>query len=110
MRLFLISLLAAFGSTLTGCDTISTVTKDDDYIKYSLKSYRTNCYSIPRIYSGVGYDVCKANSSTTDFSKQLAEMFYWADTLPSAIVDTVILPYSIYKQNKDGSIAIDEHQ
>ena len=91
---------------LTGCGSFRSLSQDDSEIKYDLNSYRTNCSSLPRLYSGVSYDVCKVNSSTTQFPKQLKEMLYFGDILPSAVFDTVALPYSIYKQNTLGSLEI----
>jgi uncharacterized protein YceK len=92
---------------LAGCGSFSTLSKDDDEIKHGLSQYRTNCASLPRVYSGVSYDICKVNSSTTEFPKQLKEMLYFLDIIPSAILDTAALPYSIHKQNKDGSLALE---
>src|ERR1022692_4403902 len=90
-----------FGTLLlTGCGSYRRLSQDDREIKYGLNNYRTNCSSLPRVYSGVSYDICKVNSSTVEFSKQLKETLHYGDIGLSAICDTVALPYSIYKQNK----------
>ncbi len=91
---------------LTGCGSYRTLSRGDSEIKYDLNSYRTNCSSLPRVYSGVSYDICKVNSSTVEPSKQLKEPLYYGDIGLSAICDTVALPYSIYKQNKDGNLEL----
>ena len=91
---------------LSGCGSYRTLSQSDEEIKYGLNSYRTNCSSVPRVYSGVSYDICKINTKTNEPSKQLKGVLYFSDIGLSAIFDTVLLPYSIYKQSKDGSIEL----
>lgn len=93
-------------ATMAGCGTVSTLSSDDSTIKASMNSYKTNCYVMPRVYSGVSHNVCKINSSTIDFDKQVKELLYFADLAPSALLDTLVLPYSIYKQTQEGSLAL----
>jgi len=91
---------------LSGCGSYRTLSQSDEEIKYGLNSYRTNCSSLPRVYSGVSYDLCKINTKTTEPSKQFKGVLYFSDVAFSAIFDTIFLPYSIYKQNKEGNIEI----
>jgi len=91
---------------LSGCGSYRTLSQDDSEIRYSLNSYRTNCSSLPRVYGGVSYDICKVNSATVEPSKQLKEPLYFADIGLSAICDTAALPYSIYRQHKDGNLEL----
>ena len=91
---------------LSGCGSYRTLSQSDSEIKYGLNSYQTNCSSLPRVYSGVSYDFCKINSKTTEPAKQFKGVLYFSDVGLSAVLDTVVLPYSIYKQNKEGSIEL----
>lgn len=94
---------------LSGCGTLNTVIRGDGVAARSLKEIKTNCESIPRVYSGVAYDFCKLNGEP-------APVHTWGasegapgaviDMLFSGVLDTVVLPYTIYRQRTDGNIAI----
>lgn len=99
-------LLLLYSLALISCGTINTVLCSEQYAVEKLNGYETNCYSIQRVYSGLLHDLCILNSSTTDYRKHLMMGFFLFDTLPSVVVDTVILPYTIYSQYHDGSIRI----
>ena len=43
---------------LIGCGTVSTVIKGDSIARHNLNQVKSPCESIPRIYSGVFYDIC----------------------------------------------------
>ncbi|MBW4935564.1 YceK/YidQ family lipoprotein [Marinobacter sp. F4206] len=95
--------------TLTGCGTVNTVVWGDAVTVRNLKQSETKCDSIPRVYSGVAYDFCK-------LSGEPAPVHTWRassgtpgsiiDMLFSGILDTVALPYTIYRQSRDGNISI----
>ncbi|MCA0892260.1 YceK/YidQ family lipoprotein [Microbulbifer agarilyticus] len=61
---------------------------------------------MPRVYSGVAYNMCKlnANGSSIHFAPMVG--VYVVDSLFSATTDTVILPYTIYAQNQKGSVSL----
>jgi uncharacterized protein YceK len=95
--------------TLAGCGTINTVFRDDSIASQNLKKQQTYCESIPRIYSGVAYDFCVLHGPPAT-QGVLATGFVpllFFDFLASGVFDTVVLPYTIYRQHKDGGIDID---
>ncbi len=97
------------GLSLTACGTFNTLTKSDHEIAANLKRQKSNCASIPRVYSGVSYNVCKMNSNKNSiyFDWQLG--FYLFDSVASAATDTIALPYTVYSQNKNGQLMVAEH-
>ncbi|UWF52177.1 YceK/YidQ family lipoprotein [Pseudomonas sp. N3-W] len=103
-------LLAAFATcSLMGCGTINTVFRDDDVAKYTLREWNTHCQAIPRVYSGVFYNLCTLHSSpatTPNLIAVNAIPLQILDFIPSGILDTVVLPYSVYQQSTRGNINI----
>lgn len=93
---------------LTACGTTTTLTSSDREIAANLKRQESNCESLPRIYSGVAYNLCKMNSNNNSiyFNWQLG--FYFIDSVASAATDTIVLPLTAYSQAKNGSLQIDE--
>ena len=85
---------------------MSTVSKSDVKISSELRKSQTRCETIPRVYSGVAYDICKVHSDSLNTFRHLSYGYYFFDTIPSAIIDTVVLPYTIYKQNDLGSVKV----
>ena len=107
MKLKLTSVFLIIISLATaGCGTIQTLSQSDSEIRLDLNSRKTNCFSLPRVYSGVAYNICKLNSSNDNIPKQLAGSLYLFDSIPSGVTDTFALPYTIYKQSTVGSIPI----
>ncbi len=96
--------------TVSGCGTINTVMRGDDVVKRNMDKVDTKCSAIPRIYSGVVYDFCllhakplpegQWSSSTNDIT------LIGLDLVFSCVLDTLVLPYGIYKQVNDGSIRV----
>ena len=76
---------------MSGCSTIYTQTANlDCYNK---------CMHISQIYSGTSSELCELMSNTSN------PLGYEIIDLPlSFVFDTVILPYTIYKQNTEGSL------
>ena len=101
---------------LAGCGTINTVFRPDAVASQNLKDSRSHCENVPRIYSGVIYGFCTLNGepkpekSLNDVS--LIDLGAGAvpiiaiEFVASGVLDTLVLPYTIYRQNKDGSIEI----
>ena len=83
---------------LYGCGTIYTVSADAENLKQEACSY--DC-SLPRVYSGVLFDIC---GITEEDAGQGGAILFW-DLFFSIPADTVILPYTIFMQVKEGSIA-----
>ena len=92
------------------CSTFKTVAPDRGRVDISSQGYDSNCNKIPRIYSGVSYNVCLLNSEPNSNAiggiGLLGVPLIFIDTMCSAIADTVILPYTIYTQVNDGSIKV----
>lgn len=104
-------LLASVLLLLVGCGTFSTVFRPDAVASQNLKELRSNCESVPRIYSGVIYGFCslngEPNGNRSMDDRALNDIPSVAvDFLASGLLDTLVLPYTIYRQNKDGSIEI----
>ncbi|WP_223513050.1 YceK/YidQ family lipoprotein [Pseudomonas sp. GL-B-19] len=102
-------LLAAL--LLAGCGTIQTVVRGDEVAAESLKEQKSYCGAVPRIYSGVSYDFCSLNAplkkglDAQDHTDAPAVVLI--DVVMSGALDTLLLPYTIYRQQADGSIVID---
>lgn len=104
MRLILIVFFAAL---LSSCGSVTTLGSSDQEVSASLKRQNTNCKNIPRIYSGVAYDLCHLHSNPQGVSIDWFLGFYLLDSIASGVVDTALLPYTGYKQFKDGSLSVD---
>lgn len=99
------AILACF-YVVSGCGTMRTNFQNDVAIKRDLRLYKTNCAVINRVYSGVSYDACKLNSRASGFDQQFILGFYVGDLLFSGALDTLFLPFTLYKQNTSGAIEI----
>ncbi|MCU1752124.1 YceK/YidQ family lipoprotein [Pseudomonas sp. 6D_7.1_Bac1] len=97
---------------LAGCGTIQTVVRHDDVAIKSLKEQKSYCGAIPRIYSGVTYDFCTLNaplhSGIDEQDHKNATPVVLIDALISGTLDTLLLPYTVYRQQTDGSIIVSE--
>lgn len=95
---------------LGGCGTIQTVVRHDDAAIKSLKEQKSYCGAVPRIYSGLTYDFCTLNAplhSGVDAQKyNNGTIIVLIDAVISGALDTVLLPYTIYRQQADGSIIV----
>lgn len=96
---------------LGGCGTVQTVAFSDQKAAQSLRDNKTYCGAVPRIYSGVTYDFCMLNAELKDgvdaFDYKNTNPGLLIDAAASGILDTFLLPYTIYKQGADGSIIIE---
>ena len=97
---------------LAGCGTIQTVVRSDEAAAKSLKDHKSYCGAVPRIYSGVTYDFCYLNAALEDGRDAQvhgpAPAIVLIDVVISGALDTLLLPYTIYRQQADGSIVIVE--
>lgn len=91
---------------LAGCGTINTVIRDDWVARRTLNRIETSCETIPRIYSGVSYNICLLRGKPSRISLWLAPIpqLLLVDIALSGALDTVVLPYTIYRQINDGQI------
>lgn len=101
-------LLACIALTMAGCGTVTTALRDDAVTVRSLKASKTYCQSVPRIYSGVTYNLCVLNGPPNSGSDVIVNSVPWTliDIPLSGITDTLLLPYTIYRQSADGSIEL----
>jgi len=103
---FLIGVLALF---ITGCGTINTVVRDDGVARRNLKKINSYCESIPRVYSGVSYDFCTLYGPPgPGYGLHTGAVVSGtiADFVFSGLLDTLVLPYTILRQSRDGNIDI----
>lgn len=94
---------------LTGCGTINTVFRDDVVTSDNLKEAESFCGAVPRVYSGVVYDFCLLHGQAPKpgHSRSGPQMSFVAlDIGVSAILDTLMLPYTLYRQHNDGGIEV----
>lgn len=98
---------------LTGCGTVSSVLQDDSVAGNDLKKRQTYCDSISRIYSGVGYDFCIMHAPELpqkSWKGSPTAGLVVLDIMLSGLTDTLVLPYTAYKQLKHGNIEIYQSQ
>ncbi len=102
--------LALLGVSLivAGCGTVTTVLREDSVTVQSLKAKKTYCQSVPRVYSGVSYDLCVLHAPPNSGSGMSLNDVPWPylDVAVSGVLDTLLLPYTIYRQNADGSLEL----
>lgn len=105
------AVLILFTVFVVGCGTLKTTALDEPRIEIGTKSKRSLCSSIPHVYSGVFHNFCwlhrEANSNYPALSSSGDAPIIVVDTVLSGIMDTILLPYSIYKQVNEGSIKVD---
>lgn len=110
MRTPIVRLLVLVGMALImgGCGTVTTVFRGDDVTVRELKGKKTYCQSVPRVYSGVAYDLCVLHGPANSADGLSLNGIPWAvlDVPVSGVLDTLILPYTIYRQRADGSVEL----
>lgn len=97
-------MFVACSLALSGCGTAVTVLQNDEDAARGLRKQKTYCQSIPRIYSGLAYDFCVLNAPP-DPTGVLVPLVL-LDLALSGALDTVFLPYTVYRQGMDGNIKI----
>lgn len=96
---------------LSGCGTLSTTFSSDEDTRYQMAKAKTYCDSLPRAYAGVSYNLCLlhadpsgrpvGNANTAAVGTYLAVEFFM-----SGVMDTLVLPYSVYQQVDDGNLSL----
>lgn len=100
--------LASVTLVMVGCGTVTTVLREDVATVRALKTSKTYCQSVPRIYSGVTYNLCILHGPPNSTGDITLNNVPWTliDIPLSGITDTLLLPYTIYRQSADGSIEL----
>ncbi|WP_095079334.1 YceK/YidQ family lipoprotein [Pseudomonas sp. Irchel s3h17] len=97
---------------LAGCGTLQTVVRSDEAAAKSLKEQKSYCGAVPRIYSGVTYDFCTLyaplREGVDEQKHDNGTIIVLIDALISGVLDTALLPYTVYRQQADGSIIVTE--
>lgn len=89
---------------LSGCGTAVTVLQNDEDAARDLRKRKTYCQSIPRVYSGLAHDFCVLHAAPDPTS--LLMPLVLIDLGLSGVLDTVFLPYTVYRQVTDGNLKI----
>ena len=89
---------------LSGSGTAASVWQMDADVARDLRKQKTYCQSIPRSYSGLAFDFCVLHASPDPSG--VLEPFVLLDLPLSGVLDTVVLPYTIYRQASDGNPGI----
>jgi len=96
---------------VAGCGTLKTTALDEPRIEIGTNSKKSLCSSIPHIYSGVFYNFCwlhrETNTNNTYSQNDRGIPYVAVYMVFSGLLDTIFLPYSIYKQAETGSIKVD---
>lgn len=101
MKLWIAGCLVA---ALSGCGTIKTLT-DEEGAADNLAKWKSNCPTIPRIYSGAAYQFCNLNGpprSDMHWDSRSVAL----DIAISCVADTVLIPYTGYQQYHQGNIQV----
>ena len=103
---YIVIILAGF---ISGCGTIKSLNTEGNEIKIRHSQVNTSCNNIPRVYSGVSYDLCLLNSTRKSSPKFPVIDNLWVisvDVIFSTVADTVVLPYTVYQQIDNGNIQV----
>lgn len=104
MQIKKLAVLGIVSLLVSGCGTLNTVFREDSAATRQLRKQQTYCHSIPRIYSGLAFDFCLLNAPP-DYTGVLVPVVL-LDLAMSGAADTVVLPYTLYRQGKDGNLSI----
>lgn len=105
----LTALLIAVG--MAGCGSVRMLSSDKVAKVEDLRLRGTACGdTLPRVYGGVVYNICVLSGDGHERGGPLYRfglMMYPAPVIDmglSAVADTLVLPYTLYRQNRDGDI------
>jgi Protein of unknown function (DUF1375) len=89
---------------------MKTLNPAKNHVDIAHEGQRSYCKNIPRVYSGVAVNLCKLNgepSRTENMGNELGDVpFFVIDTVFCLAADTVVLPYTIFRQAKDGNLTV----
>ncbi|WP_438298762.1 YceK/YidQ family lipoprotein [Pseudomonas sp. NMS19W] len=100
-------LLMFAAASASGCGTINTTFRDDAVASNKLARWHSHCDSVSRIYGGAIFDYCTLDAEprhSSGFDGHPAAALILLDLGMSAVADTLVLPYTVYLQNKHGDI------
>ena len=110
MRTLIVRLSVLLGIALLmgSCGTTTTVLRGDEVTVRELRGKKTYCQSVSRIYSGVAYDLCVLHGPPNSAGSLSLNGIPWAilDIPVSGVLDTLVLPYTLYRQSADGSLEL----
>ncbi|WP_231654171.1 YceK/YidQ family lipoprotein [Pseudomonas californiensis] len=91
-------------ATVSGCGAFKTL-NDEKGAADDLARWQSNCYSIPRAYSGASYQFCNLNPPPRS-GPHWDALTVATDLALSGIADTLLLPYTRYSQYRHGDIKV----
>lgn len=95
---------------LTACATVTTLPPSTTHVSIEHEGKKSYCQSIPRVYSGFAFNLCKLNGEPSRHENLGSSInsvpFFVIDGAFSLVADTVVLPYTLYTQNQHGSIDV----
>ena len=95
---------------ICSCATIKTINPYNNHINISHFGKKSYCKDIPRIYSGISYNLCLMYgepSNKTNIGSSVNNVpLVFIDTVLSAVSDTVVLPYTLIMQAEKGDIKV----
>ena len=95
---------------LSACATVKTLPPSTNHVEIEYDGKRSYCESIPRVYSGVAFNLCtilgEPNPRANIYASKHAIPLFIIDGGLCLVTDTLALPYTIYTQNKHGSIDV----
>ena len=107
MKGFTLALLAL---CTCSCATVKTINPPKNHVNISHYEKKSYCENIPRIYSGVSYNLCllygEPSKQVNIGSSFNGLPFVFIDSAFSLVADTVVLPYTISMQAGKGSIKV----
>jgi uncharacterized protein YceK len=106
---------------VAGCGSLMTLPRSEMAIKSSLEEHETKCSYMPYVYSGVAYSFCRLHAEIDegvlspknegaehpDHNYNGLGILLPAEFVLSGAIDTIALPYTVYKQSKNGSIDLE---
>lgn len=82
----------------TGCGTVQSLQSHSE-LREDMRARKSHCSSLPHLYSGIAYNFCILNAEQSNPNKpDLGMHVVIFDTAFSAIADTGLIPYTLYKQ------------
>lgn len=90
--------------SIAGCGSFATLTQSDGEVARELRQAETRCEVLPRPYSGVVYSFCNVHSNSLRFTRHALYPLYLFDMIPSLVVDTFALPYTLIRHYREGDL------
>ena len=95
---------------VSACGTFKSFNNTDNgKVRINSSLVNSKCDEISYLYSGVQYDFCLLHASRRNTGGHIkfdSVWFVWPDFLFSAVADTLVLPYTAYKQVVDGNLKV----